>query len=44
MQLCKTGDQPYSDPSPNGECSLVTPTLTHFPHFFAAHMNTHTHR
>ena len=22
MQLCKTGDQPYSDASPNGECSL----------------------
>ena len=25
MQPCKTGDQPYSDPSPNGECSLVLP-------------------
>ena len=24
MQPCKTGDQPYSDASPNGECSLVT--------------------
>ena len=23
MQPCKTGDQPYSDPSPNGECSLI---------------------
>ena len=23
MQPCKTGDQPYSDPSPNGECSLL---------------------
>ena len=23
MQPCKTGDQPYSDASPNGECSLV---------------------
>ena len=22
MQPCKTGDQPYSDASPNGECSL----------------------
>ena len=22
MEPCKTGDQPYSDPSPNGECSL----------------------
>ena len=29
MQPCKTGDKPYSDASPNGECSLVeanTPT------------------
>ena len=24
MQPCKTGDQPYSDASPNGECSLVS--------------------
>ena len=24
MQPCKTGDQPYSDASPNSECSLVT--------------------
>ena len=23
MQPCKTGDQPYSDASPNGECSLA---------------------
>ena len=23
MQPCKTGDQPYSDASPNGECSLL---------------------
>ena len=23
MQPCKIGDQPYSDASPNGECSLV---------------------
>ena len=23
MQTCKTGDQPYSDASPNCECSLV---------------------
>ena len=23
MQPCKTGDQLYSDASPNGECSLV---------------------
>ena len=23
MQPCKTGDQPYSDTSPNGECSLA---------------------
>ena len=23
MQPCNTGDQPYSDASPNGECSLV---------------------
>ena len=23
MQTCKTGDQPYSDTSPNGECSLL---------------------
>ena len=23
MQPCKTWDQPYSDASPNGECSLV---------------------
>ena len=23
MHPCKIGDQPYSDPSPNGECSLV---------------------
>ena len=22
MQPCKTGDQPYSDASPNSECSL----------------------
>ena len=22
IQTCKTGDHPYSDPSPNGECSL----------------------
>ena len=22
MQPCKTGDQPYTDASPNGECSL----------------------
>ena len=25
MQPCKTGDQPYSDASPNGECSLLDP-------------------
>ena len=25
MQPCKTGDQPYSDASPNGECSLIQP-------------------
>ena len=24
MQPCKTGDQPYSDPFANGECSLDT--------------------
>ena len=24
MQPCKTGDQLYSDASPDGECSLVT--------------------
>ena len=23
MQPCNTGDQPYSDASPNGECSLM---------------------
>ena len=23
MHPCKTGDQPYSDASPNGECSLA---------------------
>ena len=23
MQPCKTGDQPYSDASPNGECSRL---------------------
>ena len=23
MQPCKTGDQPYSDASPKGECSLI---------------------
>ena len=23
MQPCKTGDQPHSDASPNGECSLI---------------------
>ena len=23
MQPCKTGDQPYSDASPNGECTLT---------------------
>ena len=28
MQPCKTGDQPYSDPSPNGECSLLKGLLT----------------
>ena len=25
MQPCKTGDQSYSDASPNGECSLDKP-------------------
>ena len=30
MQPCKTGDQLYSDASPNGEWSLPTPTLTDF--------------
>ena len=25
MQPCKIGDQPYSDASPNGECSEITP-------------------
>ena len=25
MQPCKTGDQPCSDASPNGECSLPNP-------------------
>ena len=27
MQPCKTGDQPYSDASPNSECSLAGSTL-----------------
>ena len=27
MQPCKTGDQPYSDASPNGECSLIDGVL-----------------
>ena len=26
IQTCKTGDQPYSDTSPSGECSLNVPT------------------
>ena len=30
MQPCKTGDQPYSDASPNGECSLVLPIQTKY--------------
>ena len=28
MQHCKTGDQPYSDASPNGVCSLFKATKT----------------
>ena len=28
MQPCKSGDQPYSDASPNGECSLVRLNLS----------------
>ena len=31
MQPCKTGDQPYSDPSPNGECSLADTPFDWFP-------------
>ena len=33
MQPCKTGDQPYSNASPNGECSLIGATT---PCLFAA--------
>ena len=29
MQPCKTGDQPYSDASPNGECSLASTKVLH---------------
>ena len=29
MQPCKTGDQPYSDASPNSECSLVQVCIFH---------------
>ena len=29
MQPCKTGDQPYSDASPNSECSLVQVCIYH---------------
>ena len=31
MQPCKTGDQPYSDASPNGECSLNRHTFGCMP-------------
>ena len=27
MQPCKTGGQPYSNASPNGECSLDDPSI-----------------
>ena len=30
MQPCKTGDQPYSNASPNGEFSLAQPTTKTF--------------
>ena len=31
MQPCKTGDQPYSDACPNGECSLNKSIQTQGP-------------
>ena len=34
MQPCKTGDKLYSNPSPNGECSL------NWPYFWLAAIDT----
>ena len=34
MQTCKTGDQPYSDTTPNGECSLVVSSFKYATHSF----------
>ena len=34
MQTCKTGDQPYSDTTPNGDCSLVVSSFKYATHSF----------
>ena len=34
MHPGKTGDQPYNDASPNGECSLVRPVWYQLPKYY----------
>ena len=48
MQPCKTGHHPYSDASPNGECSLVQVSnlahvcLHHLPATYSANPENFT--